>query len=346
MRIAFVVRYLCDGGAERVTSLLATGFSSMGHEVLVTSFAQRENEYPVGENVCVRYVPDGSTVARVRAFKEMIDSFKPDAVISLGSKYDYIWLAGIFKKYKTILSERNDPSRKQSLPKKLFINFCFNKANGIVFQTPYAESYCKGETRNSTVILNPAPANLPTWQKENHDKAVINCCRLMPQKNLPLLVRSFARFHVSHPDYKLAIYGDGPLRAELSTLVSELGMAESIQIYSYSPDIHQVMARSAMFVSSSDFEGISNSLLEAISMGVPVISTDSHGGGSRLLLKDGQCGELVPCGDEAALAAAMARVADDSVLAQGYSVQEMARVEELSLKSICDKWLDFINRCA
>lgn len=343
MRITFIVRYLSDGGAERVTSLLASGMVAAGHDVSVISFKRVENEYHIDSRVTLVYIPEGSFPIRVKALKNLVSRFSPDCVVSLGCKYDYMWAARLFNREKVILSERNDPARKQPALKRLFTRFCYRKSWGVVFQTPYASSYFKNSIRRRAVIANPAPAGLPLWDADCHGRTVINCCRLTDQKNLPLLLRAFAVFHRNHQDYKLQIYGDGDLAESLRELASKLGIQDAFDLSPYTSDVHHHVAQSAMFVSSSDFEGISNSIIEALCMGVPTISTDSHGGGSRMLLENGNCGVLVPCGDISSLADAMSLIADNDIYAQKLSNRAKERSQALSLDSVCSQWISFIE---
>ena len=96
MRLVFITRYLSGGGAERVTSLIANGFAVKGHAVKIISFKQVANEYPLEECVLLDYVPEGLFTSRVSDLKRMINDFAPDYVVSLGSKYNYIFAAGLF----------------------------------------------------------------------------------------------------------------------------------------------------------------------------------------------------------------------------------------------------------
>ena len=343
MRLVFITRYLSGGGAERVTSLIANGFAVKGHAVKIISFKQVANEYPLEECVLLDYVPEGLFTSRVSDLKRMINDFAPNYVVSLGSKYNYIFAAGLFGSCKVILSERNDPARKQSLLKRAFTDMCYRLAWGVVFQTSYASDFYDNRIRRRAIIANPAPEGLGTWNETQHRKIVINCCRLTEQKNLPLLLRAFALFQSTHSEYDLVLYGDGPLEDSLRALAAELGIEDSFRLFSYSDNIHDQMIQAAMFVSSSDYEGISNSILEAVCMGVPVVSTNSRGGGSNMLLAGGLCGELVPCGDPRALACAMGRIADNGAYAHDLYVRSREHARTFSLESVCDEWLNFMT---
>ena len=102
----------------------------------------------------------------------------------------------------------------------------------------------------------------------------------------------------------------------------------------------QEIRDSAMFVLSSDYEGISNSMIEALAMGVPVISTDCPVGGSRAYIKNGISGILTPVGDKEALTKAMMKVADSPQFAEILS-QNGAKIKETySLSRIADRFLE------
>ena len=99
----------------------------------------------------------------------------------------------------------------------------------------------------------------------------------------------------------------------------------------------------AMFVLSSDFAGMSNSMLEAMALGIPTISTDYPSGGARAVIEDGSNGMLIPVADTQALYAAMKRLVEEPELAANISRNGEKIRERLSVESITDAWLDFIS---
>lgn len=94
-----------------------------------------------------------------------------------------------------------------------------------------------------------------------------------------------------------------------------------------------------MYVLSSDYEGISNSMLEAMALGIPVVATDCPIGGSRMYIKDGVNGFLVPVGDAEALAGAMGRLADEPALGVRFGKEAEKLGEELAVPKIADRFL-------
>ena len=93
-----------------------------------------------------------------------------------------------------------------------------------------------------------------------------------------------------------------------------------------------------MFVSSSDYEGLSNSMLEAMAIGLPTICTDCPCGGARMVIKNGKNGLLVPVRDRASMKDAMKRIAESDVFSCSLSKQASKVREELSIEKIAELW--------
>lgn len=101
-----------------------------------------------------------------------------------------------------------------------------------------------------------------------------------------MLLEAFALFNKKDNSYRLHIYGEGTEQEQLQRYVEKLGLSQNVIFKGLELDIHKRMQEATMYVLSSDYEGISNSLLEAMSMGMPCISTDCPCGGSRHFNKE------------------------------------------------------------
>jgi glycosyltransferase involved in cell wall biosynthesis len=162
------------------------------------------------------------------------------------------------------------------------------------------------------IITNPVepPAVLASNPKVealwgDAEGRIINCGSLKHQKNQALLLRAFAQA-AARPRSKLMILGEGPLRGELETLARELGVADRVIMPGFDIDPWPYLASAEMFVLSSDYEGFPLVLAEAMYAGLRLVSTDCPTGPAELTDR-GRFGELVACGDAAALAAAIDR---------------------------------------
>ena len=159
-----------------------------------------------------------------------------------------------------------------------------------------------------------------------------------------LLIEAFAKFQGLHREFKLQIIGDANssdsqlyLR-ELYSLIGSHKMDDVISILPFSPDIHKQILNYSMFVSSSDFEGMSNSMLEAMAIGLPTICTDCPSGGAREIIEDGVNGLLVPVNDRDSMAEAMANIADHEEVSNMLSTNGSQIRVSLSEDSIFEKW--------
>jgi sugar transferase (PEP-CTERM/EpsH1 system associated) len=164
--------------------------------------------------------------------------------------------------------------------------------------------------------------------------------RLDPVKGQAHLVHAFAGVARRHPESRLVITGDGPLRAELECLVDALGLRDRTRMLGERGDVPAILAALDVFVLPSVAEGISNTLLEAMATGLPVVAT--RVGGNPELIQTETTGLLVPARQPAPLAAAIARYVDDSHLRQldGKNARQRA-VERFSLVRMADNYTAF-----
>lgn len=239
-----------------------------------------------------------------------------------------------------VISERADPNRYFATRyAPFFLKRYYPLVDAAVFQTPDAMAcYPQAVQAKGCVIVNPIPDSLPQAFDGVRKKRIVNFCRLSKQKNLSLLIDAFDLFIQGHRDYQLEIIGNGELKAEIQDYITQKGLTDSVVLRSHCADVHKEILDYAMFVSSSDYEGMSNSMLEAMAIGLPTICTDCPIGGAACIIQDHMNGILTPVGDAQALAAAMAEVADDAELAERLSVNGRHIRETQSIEAIGAQW--------
>lgn len=249
---------------------------------------------------------------------------------------------------RVIFSERGDPYRlmKKRYGRK-FIEKYYQRADAAVFQTEMArDAYPAQIAAKGTVIPNPIKTGLPEPFTGERQKVISTFCRVSLQKNLPLLIRAFAAFHREFPSYRLRIIGDcdneeaRQVDREVLSLVQSLGLEDAVERLPFSANVHEMILRDAMYVNSSDYEGISNAMLEAMAIGLPCVCTDCPVGGARATIRDGENGLLTPVGDADALYRAMKRVAEDPALAERLGKNAASLREELSLEKTAFQWME------
>lgn len=290
--------------------------------------------------------------AKVEWLKQYFKQHKHTTIIAF--LYDTIFLTLLANQQignPLIISERGDP--EQSIASKTtmaFLHSKFKEADHVVYQSPDVRDWYKVHTNvEGQVIFNPIKEDLPEPFTGVRQKRIVNFCRISEQKNLELLVCAYDRLQKDYPDYDLYIYGDpvgngveGYLDY-IRNIIREKGLEEKVHILPGRSDIHNEIRDCAMFVSSSDFEGMSNSMLEAMAMGMPVVCTDCPAGGARAVIQDYENGLLVPVKNEEALYLAMKELIKKPELAERIS-KNAAKIREVqSLENIMKQWMELID---
>lgn len=349
MKIIFVIVSLAGGGAERVISILANQFVQKGIDVTVMMIAGDEVAYPIDERVhllCIGGRSGGSIKARLIRIKKMRDFFKANResiIISFGPGSSFFAvIADLFLGNKMVISERNDPAICKY---KMIRNLVYGRAKTLVYQTEDAMNcFPKGLRNKGCVIPNPVADSLPEPYKEKREKTVAAVGRLEPQKNHKMLLQAFASFHKKFPEYKLHIFGQGSLEKELQTMANSLGITEAVVWEGFVKNVPEKIKKAGIYALSSDYEGISNSLLEAMALGIPSVSTDCPIGGSKLCIESDCNGILTPVGDVRAFAEALEKIAGDKEFASMLSLNGVKIRDAYSEENIADKWIEAITR--
>lgn len=353
--IVFFVERLSTGGAERVVSTLANEFSKIKEfDVFVVTYLKKEvKEYPLSENVHRIEImePNSGRFSTIHnkylQIKRIIKEIKPYCVFSLAiPKTNVILMAALWKRnFPLIISERNDPSRfpvEKNI--RILRNFVYKKCEGLVFQTPGARDYFLDMLKcKTTVIPNPISKSLPNRYDGIRENRIVNFCRIEPQKNIKLLIDAFSIICDELFDYTLEIYGEGSQKKELEQYVNQKNLKDRIIFHGYSSNIHEKIIKAGLFVSSSNYEGISNSMLEAMSIGIPTICTDCPPGGAKSVIDNGENGFLVPVGEAQKMAESISLVLKDKDLQDRLSINASKLSLRLQPEVIAKKWVDFME---
>ena len=344
MKIVFVLPDMPGGGTERVVSLLANEYVKRGFQTAILLFAGNQVAYPLDERIEIFIAGKASggnpfiQISRLFRMRKFYKKNKDCYIFSFcvrGSIFSVIAAAGI--PHRFLVSERNDPTRMSGQKLR---DWSYRRAEKIILQTDDVKHcFTKDIQDKSAVIPNPVSGDMPEPFKGERKKRIVSVGRLQPQKNHKLLLDAFAVFHKQYEDYELHIFGIGELEAELKNRAKELHIEDYVFFRGFCSDVQHEIWDSAMFVLSSDYEGISNSMIEALSMGVPVISTDCPVGGSRTYIEDGINGILTPVGDAKALSDAMIKLADNPEFARILSANGAKIKEQYGLEKIADRFL-------
>lgn len=350
-KIVFIIGYMSNGGAERVVSVLANNFVNRGYKVSILAILGDKKDYELDDNI--EYKPLMSkhknklmrVVERILFIRKNTKKEECDVIVSLLAQINiYSIVANIFNNVKLIVSERNDPYQDPNNKIIRFIrDILYQFTDGLVFQTPDAMNYFSKKIQNkSTIIANPLKEDLPECFEGERNKEIVTAVRLEPQKNIKMLIDSYIKIQREYPEYILKIYGNGYLKDELIEYCNENNVKDKVKFLGYSKNLHSEIIKSQMFVLSSNYEGISNSMIEALALGIPVISTDHPIGGARMFIESGVNGLLVPVGDVEEMYNCMKMIIKDRTLTSRISNNAVKIREILDVNNITNKWENFI----
>ena len=355
MKILFCISCLSYGGAEKNLRIVANHMAEKGHEVIVCSFGSQPCVQPLRDDIKIIYMPNYTAKGIKRAqqvsfLRKLMKKEKVDVTVSFLCFPNFSSIiAGKLAHVPVIVSERGDPYQFTSKVMRAMYS-AYRHAAGAVFQTEMAKEYFHTSLQErSAVIANPVELKDETLFADpvNAERSIAYSARFeLVQKRQDIMLDAFKTVVEKHPDYKLRFYGDGPDEEKMKKYAEELGISDSVIFCGRSDNILKDISRSAMFVLSSDYEGIPNSLLEAMSLGLPCVSTDCSPGGARMLIEDGVNGLIVPRSDASALASAICRMIEDEALALSCGKNAISVRERFALPVILAAWEEYILKIA
>ncbi len=327
-KIALFLPSLRGGGAERVMVNLARGFSEKGLEVdLILAKAEGPYLSEVPAGVRVIDLHSSRVLASLPGLVHYLRRERPQALLSTLDHANIValWACKLARVPNRLVvrvaanlsqSASNASSARGRLMPRLIHKF-YPWADAVVaISQGVADDLVKTARlprERIQVIYNPVvtpeilekaeePLNHP-WFAPGEPPVILSAGRLTKQKDYPTLIRAFALVCRERPA-RLMILGEGEERPKLEALVRELDLDEDVSLPGFVDNPYAYMARSAVFVLSSAWEGFGNVLVEAMAVGTPVVSTDCPSGPAEIL-EGGKWGKLVPVGDIEALAEAI-----------------------------------------
>lgn len=338
-------------GAGKILLFIAEACAKAGWKVTVaTLYDDNIADYHIeGVDFLNFNISMKSKMWRLQALciiRERVNEIQPTILCAFISDVVFMTrLATLGLKPFLIAAERGDP---YTLPSKWIkaVKWAYRKSDYSVFQLKGARDYFDESVRkNSTIIPNPYTTgkNVKPYYGERK-KTVVSVGRFVEQKGYDVLINAFKQFSEKHSDYKLIIYGDGPLKDDLIYQSKRLGIQESVYFPGFIHNVPETIREDGIFVLSSRFEGIPNALIEAMSVGIPTVSTDCSPGGPKFLTDSGRRGALVPVDDAKAIAEALSGIADNKEKALEYSQLGLEIVEMLNPQKIAEKWLEVFDK--
>lgn len=354
MKIMFCTSSMGKGGSERVISILSNKLSK-NNEVSILINTTKNIAYKLNEKIKIVELDDKyesnnfiRNITRIKKTRKIIKKETPDIIICFLPMPSFrILIANRKNKIPVIVADRANPQYEyRSRISKILMKILYKKADAFVFQTNEQKEYYDKKIQNkSTIIFNPISDEF-IEQKTNRlkeEKIIISIGRLANEKNQKMLINAFSDFSKNNQDYKLKIFGEGPLREELQEQIDILDMKEKIILCGVSDNIKQELEKSEIFVLSSNNEGMPNALIEAMSLGLPVISTDCPCGGARELIVNGVNGILIPVNNKEELTKNIKKLVKDKEFASKLGKNAKKIKTALSTDKIVNQWENYID---
>ena len=348
-RYVFFIGLLTHGGAERVISILTRHMIDAGKDVKLLLYYDKPHFYALHPNLNVVYVEretkSNEILTNLLWMRKFIKA-NADVVVSFLAPFNILAiLSTLGLQKKIIVSDRNDPRFIPSncLVRKLR-DFLYRFANGIVVQTSNNKKYfSKIVQKKTAIIFNPVDLGERRGQalRTEKKKRIVSVGRLIKQKNQVMLLEAFFEIHKNYPEYILTIYGEGNYREALESKIKELRLEGFVELPGSKKDVFDLISDAELFVLSSDYEGMPNALIEAMCLGLPVISTAVSG--TSDLIDDGVNGMVTEVGNKEQMISAMREMLASEDFRGKCAENAILINDKLEVNGIMNKWEKFID---
>jgi glycosyltransferase involved in cell wall biosynthesis len=372
MKITIVLPDFGDSGTRRSLLTLAKGFSRRGcmvDLVVTRNEGPYKNFVPPGVKVINLNVNNVSPkwLQRPLSLRPLVSYFRknrPDVVLPVFDYFEAVVSLALQRAFPTkkrplfVYSIHNDINflKDFTIPKRFAIRllktFVLHRADIVVaVSRGVANSwatYFKLPKDRIKVIYNPVDIDKikglaeekvdHPWLSPGHPPLVLGIGSLSSQKDFCTLIEAFAQV-VKKRDARLVILGEGEERPKIEKLVKALDLSSAVDLPGFAQNPFAYLKQASLFVLSSRYEGFPNVLVEALALGVPIVSTDCPHG-PREILENGQYGLLVPVGDPDALADAMLHTLNSPIPSEILR----RRAEEFSVDKVVDTWLSLFDQ--
>jgi GalNAc-alpha-(1->4)-GalNAc-alpha-(1->3)-diNAcBac-PP-undecaprenol alpha-1,4-N-acetyl-D-galactosaminyltransferase len=344
---------LAGGGIERASITLANYFSELSYKVHVLALYQSKPFFVLSKKIKLTEPSFNKeelgkylyAIKMIIYIRKSVLKIRPDTILAFGewtNPYVAFALSGL--NYPLFLSDRMSPLAKLPGISEFLRKYFYRKADGIIAQSEFAKSVLikKSGAVNIHVIHNPVKriVKLSCPLK----KRIVTVGRLEQVKGHEYLVRAFAQ--LTQKDWELSIVGDGSLRAKLESLTKELGVYNRVIFHGHLNDFRLQLSEAQIFVLPSLNEGFPNALLEAMSLPIACIASDTFFGYPHEIIENGVNGILVKPGDVEELKEAIDNLILNDKLRLQIGANSIEVRDKFEFETIANKYLNLIMQKA
>lgn len=346
------------GGIERVISLLCTQFVANHKDLEIEIVSQFRSSKTLAYDFAgtkITYLSENDYDAKPHSLKRMIrilgnvlkvrKYFKQNKYdLIIGEAYPnniLLYLAGVDLS-NVIAAEHVYYDYYGKFLKKIRL-FIYKKCCKIAVLTSKDKVCYDRYLPSDHTIVIPNPVVLSEkFESQLDSNIAISVGRIQYQKGFDTLVDIFKRVHKKHPDWKVRIYGDGNLRAELEQRISDAELNGVVNLMGQSNEIYKKLREAAFYIMPSRFEGFPMVLIEAQSQGLPIVSFDCPNGPSDII-DNGVNGILVENQNATALYDAICYMIEHPEDRKVMGKNALENVDQYSVIVICDAWKKLFN---
>ena len=352
-KICIVTQSLGGGGAERSTAQLSQLLDALGHEVHLISILRRVDYEYAGtlHNLGVMKDADDSFLGRIKRFlffRRLMNRNRFDLIIDNrprgGSIRELMFYLFLYDLSKTVFVVRSSKLATYFPNWHWMIGLFYGKAKKIVCVSQEIAAKVKENYKleNVTSIYNPVFEMAVTKVFDLGAPYILSYGRFDEAvKNHSLLLEAYARSILIKNGIKLLVLGEGPDENYLRQKVCELGLKDHVVFERFAHNPAQIIKNAHFVTLTSRYEGFPRVLVEALSLGVPVVSVDCSSGPKEIVINE-KNGLLVENHNPKKLAAAFDRMINDGTLYSEMKKNAASSVAHLQPERIAGQWQKLI----
>ncbi len=361
MKILIVINSMANGGAERVTANLGNHWALDGKEVVVLTLASQDLDFyklePAIKRIALNLPGDSSNsiiglfrnFVRIKEIRRVIRETKPDIAIGMMATSGVnVALASWGLPVKTIACEHcYPPQHPMGTIRETLRKYSYHLLSGVTVLTNECKDWIEKNTRANKVVTLP---NSVTWPMDVTEpqlipgqvytagkKRLLAAGRLDRYKGFDYLLNAFSAIADKHPDWELAIVGEGSLRTDLEKQIKALNLGSRVFLPGRAGNVGEWYKAADLYVLSSRSEGFPMALVEAMAHGLTAACFDCDTG-PRDIIRHEVNGLLAKPEDVPELANALDRLMSDDQLRAKLSAEAPKVKEEFSIERIAQMW--------
>jgi len=375
MRITLVIGGLKGGGAERVCVNLANAWAACDRQVTLLTVSQKTAPpaYPLDLRVhrrdlgwprlansaelnhtsiapllrilyrakCSELIVEIPLLAMLR---HAILATKPSVVVAQIDMTNIRVLAAMPETGVPVIACEHTDNSQLSIGKWQSVrSSLYRRAHAVVAPHQRSAEWLAGDGAAAVAIPNPlVHPTLEYFERTGNRRRLVTLTRLSSEKRPELFVRAFASIADDFPGWDFDVYGEGPLRASIASLIDRLAPGR-IQLRGFTSAPYDILKKADLFVSTSWVEGFGNSIWESLACGVPVVAMEA-GAAVRSLVRDGIDGLIVNQNNMEGLAAALASLMRDDQKRNSFAARAPEVLKRFSIEASLRAWDQLLDK--